>query len=403
MIAVAASLVIDGTGVPSGVAVVFDGDHVANVVGPEELDALEKQGCEVLRFPGCTIMPGYVNTHCHLVMPGDGTSVEDAMKPSDELLLLRAARNAEKALRAGVTTLADLGGRNDVTFILSKAISDGIAPGPELVVCGRPITITGGHCWVFGGQADTGAEITKLCRELLRDGARLLKVMGTGGGTRGSNPLQAQFTGAQFRLVAEEAHRHNRPAFVHCATSEVVGMCLDAGIDTIVHGHFNTPQGELRFVPEIAERAAVAGTYWNPTLYVNRVIVRRLASASLDAAGKARYEDRVAKYEGQSQNVRRLFEHGVTLVAGSDEGWGWNSFGGFANELIAMVDAGIPAAKVIEAATLAAARALRVDGTVGTLAPAKLANAVVVRGNPLEEAAAFGAVEAVFKRGARVA
>ncbi|MDP2859900.1 MAG: amidohydrolase family protein [Bacillota bacterium] len=430
MIALAGSLVIDGTGALFGgkagsslggtpaasflsggteplgagsdAAVLVDGDRVTRVVDSAELDALEKQGCEVLRFPGCTVMPGYVNCHCHLVMPGDGTSVEDAMEPTDSVILLRAARNAEKALRSGVTTLADLGGRNDVTFILRHAIAEGIVPGPDLVVCGRPVTITGGHCWVFGGQADTDAEIAKLCRMLLRDGAGLLKVMGTGGGTRGTNPLQPQFTTEQLRLVAGEAHRRNRPAFVHCSTSEVATMCLDAGIDTIVHGHFNTPQGELRFSPEIADRAAHAGVYWNPTLYVNRVIVERLAASASDAEGKARYTDRAAKYQAQAQNVRQLSEHGVNLVAGSDEGWGWNAFGGFANELKAMVDAGIPAAKVIESATLKAARALRVDSTVGTFEPGKLANAVVVRGNPLEDASAFGAVEAVFLKGRRV-
>ncbi len=256
MIVVSGSRVIDGTGLPSGVAVVFDGDRVVKVVEPAELSALEKHGCEVLRFPGCSIMPGYVNVHCHLVMPGDGTSVEDAMRPTDEVVLLRAARNAEKALHSGVTTLADLGGRNDITFILGGAIAEGMVPGPELVVCGRPVTITGGHCWVFGGQADTNAEITKLCRELLRDGAGLLKVMGTGGGTRGSNPLQPQFTTEQLRLVACEAHRRNRPAFVHCSTSQVVSMCLDAGVDTVVHGHFNTPQGDRLFSPEIADRGS---------------------------------------------------------------------------------------------------------------------------------------------------
>lgn len=421
MIALAAPLVIDGTGVPFGgapgasfggtpgiplpgsdVAVVIDGDSIVKIVETGELAALEKQGCEVLRFPGCTVMPGYVNCHCHLVMPGDGTSVEDAMKPTDSVLLLRAARNAEKALRSGVTTLADLGGRNDVVFILRDAIAEGVVSGPELIACGRPITITGGHCWVFGGQADTDAEITKLCRVLLRDGAGLLKVMGTGGGTRGTNPLQPQFTTDQLRLAACEAHRQNRPAFVHCSTSEVATMCLDAGVDTIVHGHFNTPQGELRFSPEIADRAADAGVYWNPTLYVNRVIVERLAASAVDAEGKARYRDRAVKYQAQAQNVMRLSEHGVNLVAGSDEGWGWNAFGGFANELKAMVDAGISTAKVIESATLKAAKALRVDGTVGTFDPGKLADAVVVRGNPLEDASAFGAVEAVFLKGRRV-
>jgi imidazolonepropionase-like amidohydrolase len=255
---------------------------------------------------------------------------------------------------------------------------------------------------MFGGEADTDAEITKLCRELLRDGAGLLKVMGTGGGTRGTNPLKPQFSRDQLRLVADEAHRRNRPAFVHCSTSEVVSMCLDAGMDTIVHGHFNTPQGELRFSPEIADRAAVAGVCWNPTLYVNRVIVERLAASACDDAGRARYEDRAAKYEAQAQNTRRLFEHGVNLVAGSDEGWGWNAFGGFARELEAMVDAGIPAAAVIQSATLNAARALRLDGTVGSFEPGKLANALVVRGNPLEDAKAFGEVEAVFLKGKRV-
>ena len=110
-----------------------------------------------LDFPGATIMPGLINCHNHLNLPGDGTPFEQVVRYSDNVLGMLSERNAGTALRSGVTTLRDCGGRGATTFDLRRAVQAGWIEGPRLVLCGQPITITGGHCWYLGGEAD-GAE-----------------------------------------------------------------------------------------------------------------------------------------------------------------------------------------------------------------------------------------------------
>lgn len=399
-----ASLLIDGTGGEprKDYGVLIEGQTLRAVVPPREIGDLEQLGTEVIRFPGCTLLPGYVNCHSHLTMSGDGTPVEDTISLSDERLLLRAVRNAHASLVSGVTTLADLGARNSITLALRDAIAEAEIPGPDLVVCGRPLTITGGHCWMFGGQADTDEEIVKACRDILASGADLLKVMGTGGGTKGSNPYMPQYGTEQFRLMVQEARRRGKPTFVHCSTSEAIQMCLDAGVDMVVHGHFNTPDRRICFVPEIAERAAERGTFWNPTLFVNRAVVQRLEQSAHTAEQKRQLDARRRAYDAQCENFRRLVEYGVNLVAGSDEGWGNNPFGGFTHEICAMIDAGMSTAKAIASATSLSAKALGIDGFTGSLVPGKLANLIVLGGNPFECSSAFHDVRRVMKRGAFV-
>ncbi len=107
-------------------------------------------------FPGATILPGLINCHNHLNLPGDGTPFERVVHESDNVLGMLAARNAGMALHSGVTTLRDCGARGTTTFDLKRAIQAGWVEGPHLVLCGQPITITGGHCWYFGGDT-TGA------------------------------------------------------------------------------------------------------------------------------------------------------------------------------------------------------------------------------------------------------
>jgi len=401
MIALLGDRLIDAKGgAPrEGAAVLVEGDSIAGFAGAGELPDLEARGWQVLRFAGCTIMPGFVNCHCHLVMPGNGTPIEDALNVSDEHLLLRAARNAEKSLRSGVTTLVDLGGRNRVTFALREAIKAGTTPGPDLILSGRAITITGGHCWLFNGEADSEVEITYLARRLLKEGADLIKMMGTGGGTFGTNPRLPQYTVEQLRAGAEEAHRCGRPAFVHCTASEAIRRSLEADVDVIVHGHFNTPENVLKFNPSVADRAAKTGRFWNPTLEVNRCLVRRLVATAQTEGERLTRDERAATYQKTQINFRRLLEAGVTIIAGSDEGWGYNAWGSFALELEAMVEAGMPNSAAILSATSVAARALGVHDRVGSLEPGKAANVLVLRGDPLLDAASFRQVEAVMLHG----
>ncbi len=390
-----ASWIIDGSGsgpLPEG-AVVVRGDRVVRVVPAASIDPEDWQ---TLSFDGCTILPGLINGHCHLVMPGDGTAVEEAVTPGPAQLLHRARANAGASLVAGVTTLADLGGVDAVTLELKRTFTGGTADGPSLLVAGAPLTPTGGHCWPFGGAVAGPGAIRHRVRELAGLGADLIKVMVTGGGTRNTNPLRLQYTMPELEAAADEARRVGRPALAHCLCQEAVEAAIDAGFGVIVHGNFAQPDGRLSFDRTLARKASAAGVYWNPTLAIIKVgiasMLERGAPAEEIEAGRERYRH-------QCQSLMELLASGVTVVAGSDEGWGAYRFGGFVKELEAMHEAGMSQLQVILAATRDAAAALGVGGEVGGLEAGKRADMLVVEGDVAGDLGALRRVRAVIRAG----
>src|SRR5262249_28287765 len=144
-------------------------------------------------FPGCTILPGLIDTHVHLVFSAADSNeavIEQVGRETGEQLLARALANARAALHAGVTTVRDCGGKGRVTPEVRHRIRRGKAEGAEVLSCGMPITTRGGHCHWLGLVADTPAEVDAAAERMLREGADFLKVMATGGNmTPGSDPM----------------------------------------------------------------------------------------------------------------------------------------------------------------------------------------------------------------------
>ena len=107
-----------------------------------------------LDFPQATLMPGLIDCHTHTNMPGTGLSVDEVHEDGDDIHLMEAVKSARMALESGVTTMRDNGGWNKVVFSLMEGIRRDIVPGPRIVACGNPVTVTGGHCWMMGAEAD---------------------------------------------------------------------------------------------------------------------------------------------------------------------------------------------------------------------------------------------------------
>ncbi|WP_237107423.1 amidohydrolase family protein [Nonomuraea sp. MG754425] len=329
---------------------------------------------DVLDLPGHTVLPGLIDAHVHLGFDDKVDPVTRRSPESDHHLLLRMAENARKLVSAGVTTARDLGGRGFLDLVLRDAVEEGLTVGPHIVAATRPITITGGHCWYMGGEADDEPAIRRVARENLRAGADCLKVMASGGlMTPGAPPSWVpQYNAAQLRVVVEEAATRGKGVAAHAHAHASIRDAVEAGVTTVEHCSFFTSAGH-RYDAELADLVAASGTYVCPTVHGATERIREVhGEAMLDAwlAGVAAMRDA-----------------GIKVIAGTDAGFAVggipNATDGYVGGLETFVSVGYRNAEVIELATVLAADACGVGAVAGSLDPGKRADLVAVAGDPL--------------------
>jgi imidazolonepropionase-like amidohydrolase len=360
----------------TGGEVLIDGPRIAHagVRGSTP----EVPGTEVVDLPGCTLLPGLIDSHVHLGFDRAVDPVTRRSGEGDAHLLLRMAENCRKLVSVGVTTARDLGGRDFLEIALRDAIEAGLAVGPHLVVATRPITNTGGHCWYMGGEADTEADIRRVARENLRAGADLLKVMATGGSLTpvGAPPWQPQFTAAQIKVAVAEAALRGKTVAAHAHGAAGIANAVEAGVATIEHCSFmgrGGPGAPVEVDLGLVERIANRGIYVCPT--VSGVVWK--IRESLGAGWFESWLSRLALFR----------DSGVRMVAGTDAGFMMrgheNRMDEYLGGLEVFAAAGWDQAAVIEAATVLAAQACGVGELTGSLEAGKRADLLAVRGNPL--------------------
>jgi imidazolonepropionase-like amidohydrolase len=409
-ILVRAARLFDGLGgpaTPDGAVLIEDGrilevGPAATLRGPD--------GTVTHDYPGATILPGLVDTHVHLNGFGDGRVGDDLAMLPEELLLLQAAQNARAHLQSGVTAVRDCGAKGRTTFMLREALRRGIGAGPQLVLCGRPITITGGHLWYFGEETDGVDAIRRAVRRLVKEGADFIKVAATGGSTRSSIATRAAFTLEEMTVLVEEAHRFGRPVAAHCSGSQGVAMAVDAGMgegDTIIHCVFRDVDGTQRFDEELAKRVADSGAWVDMTLAQAGARERQLRT-HVERAGTATDSERrelgslASGRKTRADHFQRLLKLGARMVSGSDSSWGHYPIGEFQYEVIDHADYGMGPVPALLTATRDAALCLGLEGETGTLATGKRADVLVVRGDPTSEVRDLLNVEQLYQRGDRV-
>ncbi|MXW68845.1 MAG: amidohydrolase family protein [Acidimicrobiia bacterium] len=400
-----AKALLDGTGAPPvpNAVVVVEGSRIL-AAGPEEAVAAPR-GPDVreLDYPDAYLLPGLIDAHTHLMFgAGEATYEEVIERDTDEIMLLRAARNAHIHLNAGVTTLRDCGARNQVTFDLRRGVDQGLSLAPRLLLSGRPVTVTGGHFWWCNGEADGVQGVRKAVRRLVEDGADFIKIMASGGGTAGTDNRRPSFSVEELRAIVDEAHNQGVPTTAHCIATQSIANALDAGVDSIEHATFIEPDGSYRFNPHLAERIADQGVRVSPTVQTGyrrreKLLAMREEGHALTPMDKSRLEDLQIKCERQVEFLGRLWsEWGITIVAGTDA---ISSFGDYCLGLELQVEAGMSTAEVIRSATGVAAQAVGLDHLVGTLEPGKEADLIVVDQDPLADIRALRSMRMVMQRG----
>ncbi len=323
-------------------------------------------GALVLEAP--CVVPGLINAHVHLEMSGEAETMTIFVLTTPVQRAFICADNARKTLESGVTTVRDVGGSEKIAMQLRDAIAAGKAVGPTIVPAGHPITMTGGHGFFVGREADGEDDVRKAVREQRKDGAACIKFIATGGVlTKGAVPGTSQLLEAELRAGIDEAHRHGMRTAAHAIGAEGIKNALRAGIDSIEHGHLIDEEGIALL---IRSDAVIV-----PTLAAIDRIVEAGAEAGMPAfvIEKARAIATVAV-----DNLKRARAAGARFVAGSDAGTPFNRHEDFAHELALMQRwLGMSAHEVLAAATVDAARLLDVEA--GTLEPGAIADVVLLR------------------------
>ncbi len=404
-----AARIFDGTGTApyEGQAVLLSGGTIAAIRPVAEIAAPTGSNVEVRDYGDATILPGLVDGHTHMMAPGDGTHGDVTGAEDDDVLLMRALQNARTFLHAGVTTARENGAKNRVGFSLKEGIRRGLSEGPEMVISGRPITITGGHFWYCGAEADGVDGVRAEVRKLVKEGADFIKIMATGGSTHSSDPLRASYTLDELTVIVDEAHRFGKLTAAHCASAQGIKNALDAEVDMIIHCVFEDETGMYEFREDLAEQLAAAGAWVNPTLHVVQAGIDHTERIGrergwLTKEEQADIDTSKRSLDTRNESVSRLIKMGVRMIAGSDSPWGAYPPGEFVKEMIALTKAGLSNTEALVTGTSHAADSIAVGDIAGTLAVGRPADVLVVGGDPTADLNALWDVRDVFKTGRRV-
>ena len=403
-----ADRVIDAKGGPpiQNGAVLTRGSVIVSVGPANEIRAPD--GASIVRhhYPGATILPGMVDCHTHNNGFGDGRNGEDLAALEDEILTVQAAGNARRSLFSGVTTIRENGPKNMTMFRLRDAINEGLAIGPRMMLCGRPVSIIGGHMGYFGGEVTGVVDSRALTRQLIKEGADYIKITATGGSTPSSFPLRPAFNVDELQAVTDEAHKFGMLTATHSTSTQGVINSLDADVDMIIHCTYNEPDGEVNFREDVAERIGEQGAYVNPTLQVGRArvwsLIQQGGETGLTEEARIDLDGAKRELDTRLDHNRRMIEMGIKVITGSDSSWGDYQLGNTVYETELLVHAGYSHMQGLMSVTSRAAEALGVDDIVGTLEPGKQADILVVDGDPSKNVNDLWNVADVFFKGEKI-
>jgi imidazolonepropionase-like amidohydrolase len=334
------------------------------------------------------VTPGLVNAHAHLEGSGEPDMMGMIASTTPNQRLLRAVENACKSVKAGITTIRDVGSSNRIAADVRDAIEEGRIWGPRMRAAGAVLCMTGGHGWPIGRAVDSPWDARKAVREQMWAGADCIKMIATGGVlTKGAVPGNAQLTYDELAAAIDEAHRHGLRVAAHAIGTQGINNALRAGIDSIEHGTMLDDEAIGLF----KER----GVYLVPTLSAPTCIL-----AHLEDGHQPRYV--VEKARGLNEkmltNIRHAYESGVRIAGGSDAGTPYNYHENYAQEVELMWSLiGMTPQQALHAATSVAAELIGLHR--GILALGEPADMLLLRGDAGQDVRALRDPQLVLKNG----
>ena len=399
---------IDGTGREpmEDAAIVVENGRIKQV-GPQESVSYDASRHDVIDAGSDTLSPGLIDAHCHIFYVGDTTYI--GAKPV--FGVARALQNLAAWLEQGVTTIRDVGTKDNMDIDLREAIRAGVVRGPRLLVSGSPITMTAGI--VAFGKSGWAKEVTgpyearRAVRQHIGEGVDLIKVMATasiaGNGhsrsslrtvwpvhmqspeTSGAGKIGwTQLSLEELQAVVEEAHNVDLVVACHAIGTEGIKNALNAGVDSIEHGTF--------LDEEAVEMMVAQDVFLVPTLAILQTIAFRG-----DEFDYPQYAIECGKraVDASLASTRMAHEAGVRIGTGTDP---FNN-STVADEIETLSRAGLSNMDALIAATRGGAELLRMQEQIGTIEVGKIADMVILGGDPLEDLSAIRDVKYVFQEG----
>lgn len=346
----------------------------------------------IFDLSGKTILPGLIDTHVHFCLDGSPDPISSILKESIPQITLKAAHHARMTLEAGITTVRDMGGKDYIDLALRDGIQSGLLIGPRMVCSGKLVCMTGGHGWPFGREANGVDEVRAAVREQLKAGVDFVKLMATGGVmTKGVEPGATQFTLEELMAGVEEARKAGRRTATHAQGTEGIKNSLWAGVTSIEHGVF--------LDDEAIELMLEMKTFLIPTLSAPYFIIQAGVRRGVPPFA---VEKSKAVIKRHWESVRRAYRAGIRIAMGTDAGTPFNCHGKNLKEMELLVKIGLSPMEAIVAATQTASEVLGLEQKIGTIEEGKIADLVVIDGDPLQEITLFQEREkilAIMKEG----
>jgi imidazolonepropionase-like amidohydrolase len=353
-----------------------------------------------INLSGKTLLPGLIDMHVHLDGPADIGGYR-GLEFTDSFWGMTAVGNAHAMLKAGFTTVRNVGSGNRNDIGLKQAIENGYAVGPRIVPAGYALGATGGHCdSTFlppslekskkeEGIADSPDELRYQVRRQRKYGAEVIKVCATGGVfSRNTEPGQQQLSESELRVIADEAHQWGIRVAAHAHGGDGIKAAVKAGIDTIEHASLVDDEG-------IKLAAARVRPVWFSMDIYNTEYTQAEGAKNGVLEDNLRKDREVAQI--QRDNFRKAHKAGVKMVFGSDAGV--MPHGEIGKQFRVMVEYGMTPLEAIQAATRNGAQALGREKDVGAISVGRFADIIAVDGDPLADVRELESVDAVVKSG----
>jgi len=372
--------------------VLVDGERISTIEAHEPARAIAA-AATVINGAGRTLLPGLIDAHAHYTFDPTEGSIAAIARRSDAEIVLAAAGHAARALRAGVTTARGAGSIRNLECVLRDAIAAGHVPGPRIVAAGTAVGITGGHGFQFGLEADGPDAFVTATRRVVRDGADVVKVVASEAAmltTTGLAPGRMvhgapELTEDELRAIVETAAELRVRVMSHAQDSESVRRSAAAGVASVEHAWLADAAA--------MEALAASGAWLVPTLVVTDV---NRALPGLTAVQRERQDLIERRHRAATETAIRM---GIPIATGTDTGEVGVTADMVWREIVLLHDHGATPMAAIQAATSSAARLLGVDAETGTVEVGKLADLVLVEGDPLTDVTRLATPAVVLQAG----